>query len=42
MIEHNILASLKELLVFLRKETAPQSDLPRIYEQEVIQTASPI
>jgi sugar phosphate isomerase/epimerase len=35
--EHNILASLKEMLAFLRTETNPQTDLPREYTQETIQ-----
>lgn len=34
--EHNILASLKEMLAFLRKETSPQTDSPRQYTQETI------
>lgn len=32
--EHNILASLKEMLAFLRNETSPQLDTPRQYIQE--------
>jgi sugar phosphate isomerase/epimerase len=38
--EHNILASLKEMLSFLRKETAPQADSYREYTQETIQVSS--
>ncbi|MDD2367521.1 MAG: sugar phosphate isomerase/epimerase [Desulfuromonadaceae bacterium] len=34
--ENNILASLKEILAYLRKETNPQTDLPREYTQETI------
>jgi sugar phosphate isomerase/epimerase len=36
--EHNILASLKEMLAFLRNETSPQTDVPRQYTQETITT----
>jgi sugar phosphate isomerase/epimerase len=34
--EHNILESLKEMLSFLRTETAPQTDSPREYTRETI------
>jgi hypothetical protein len=36
--EQNILASLKEMLAFLRLETNPQTDSPRQYTQETITT----
>ncbi len=38
--EHNILESLREILDYLRSETAPQSDTHRAYTQETIQVSS--
>lgn len=38
--EHNILASLKEMLSFLRIETGPQPDSRRQYTQETIQVST--
>jgi len=38
--EQNILASLKEMLSFLRTETGPQEDFQRHYTQETIQVVS--
>lgn len=38
--EHNILDSLKEILAFLRTETAPHTDSPREYTQETHMVSS--
>ena len=38
--ERNILDSLKEILAFLRTETAPQTEPPRVYTQETVQIPS--
>lgn len=38
--EQNLLRSLKEMLAFLRMETAPQADSHRQYTQEMIQVSS--
>ncbi len=38
--EHNILESLKEMLVYLRTETSPQTDSPREYTQETVPVSS--
>lgn len=40
--EHNILESLKEIVSFLRAETSPQDDSPRLYMQETIQASQTI
>lgn len=37
--EPGILASLKEMLDYLRKETSPQTDVPRHYTQETVTTS---